>query len=335
MNDKNNHEPKDGTCETDQSASNRVVEGVGPARAVERIIRPIRRRGDWPREAPVEDVEAGPTRLICVLDTETTGLSTERHQIIEICIAQVVVNEMGRIVAVPGMGSGLEDPGHPLSKEIVSLTGLTNADLAGQSIDRERLAAAIGECDGVVAFNSSFDRPFVEKLLPDLRKMPWGCAMKDVDWRAAGFERGPQNYLLMQTGYFNPFAHRAKDDVLSLIQLLDHVCDDGTSAMGKVLTTMSRPAWRFEACGAKFETKDVLREQRYRWASASSQRVWHKHVPYGSFMAEYRWYRETIGQRPVVVPLPATERYRAEDSWTRTPGVVNRRALRGKPAPVF
>lgn len=283
-----------------------------------RILEPIRQRGDWPRSVP----SGAPVQRYIVLDTETTGLDPKHHSIIEICAASVAVDERRRIVAVEQIGTRRQDPGHPLSREISALTGLSDADLAGQIIDRQRLAAFIEDSSGVIAFNSSFDRPMLEKLLPAMKPMPWGCAWEDVPWRTLQFEPGPQNYLLMQALRYNPIAHRAEADVLSLIELLDHVCTDGESVIGKVIGAMASPAWRFEAAGAPYGYRDDLKARRYRWAPERAHRIWHKHVRPADFRSEYRWYKQTIGKRPMVVPLPASERYRANDTWVPKPPKV-------------
>ena len=277
----------------------------------QRVLRPVRGRDNWPRTAPEGEV----VRRIAVLDVETTGLAVEKHQVIELCAAVVEINKAACIVAVPTVRTGVVDPGHPLSDEIVELTGLTDADLAGRSIAGDQLAEMLTSCDGVIAYNAGFDRPFVEKLLGRHVAAPWACAMADVRWRECGFEQGPQGYLLMQAGYFMPSVHRAKDDVLALIQLLDHVCADGETIISKTLAAMDAPAWRFEAQAAPYGYKDDLREQRYRWAWGRLHNLWYKHVRPSSYQAEIDWYVSTIGKEPVIVPLPASERYRFHTTW--------------------
>lgn len=277
-----------------------------------RILHPVRGRNDWPRIAP----EGEAMRRIAVVDTETTGLAVEHHQIIELCMAVVLVNDAGRIAAVEVIRSGLVDPGHPLTAQIAELTGLTDQDLAGRSIDEEQVAEMLASCDGVVAYNAAFDRPFVEKMIDRHLPVPWGCAMADMPWRKLGFESGPQGYLLNQAGYYMPSAHRAKDDVLALIQLLDHVCADGETVMAKTLGAMDAPAWRFEAQGAPYGYKDDLRDQHYRWAWGRLHDLWHKHVREEAYHAELDWYVSTIEKDPVIVPLPASERYRFHTTWT-------------------
>ena len=243
-------------------------------------------------------------------------LAVERHQIIELCMAVVLVNAAGHIVAVEVVRSGLNDPGHPLTAEIADLTGLTDRDLAGRSIDEDQVTSMLASCDGVIAYNAGFDRPFIEKMIDRHVPVPWGCAMADVPWREIAFEPGPQGYLLNQSGFYMPSAHRAKDDVLALIQLLDHVCDEGETIMAKTLKAMDAPAWRFEAQGAPYGYKDDLRDQRYRWAWGRLHDLWYKHVRAEAYQAELDWYVSTIGKDPVIVPLPASERYRFHTTWT-------------------
>lgn len=289
------------------------VSGTGKLRSPDwRVLHPVRGRDDWPRSAP----EGEAIRRILVIDTETTGLAVERHQVIELCAAIVQVNEAGRIVAVQSVRTGLNDPRHSLSAEISELTGLTDADVTGRSIDGDDVAEMLEYCDGIVAFHAAFDRPFVEKLIGRHVAVPWGCAMADVPWRQLGFEPGPQGYALMQAGYYIPNAHRAKDDVLALVELLDHVCADGETVMAKTLAAMDAPAWRIEATGAPYGYKDDLREQRYGWAWGRLHDVWHKHVRQDTYHAELDWYVSTIGKEPVIVPLPASERYRFHTTWT-------------------
>jgi DNA polymerase-3 subunit epsilon len=278
-----------------------------------RILRPARTREEWP---PIPPEDAAGLRQICLIDVETTGLDWTRHHVIEVCAARMQVDAAGRILGLRSIGEGLEDPGHPLPPEITELTGLTDAMLHGKVIDRDKLAACISSCEAVVAFNSAFDRPFIEALLPDLPRMPWACAMKDVQWRELGFEPGPQNYLLMQTGYFPPSAHRARQDVLSLVQLLSHAYSDGESLMAKLLATIAAPAWRFEATRAPYEARHALKDRGYRFRKQGRGALWHKHVRFSEYDAELAWYRETIGMEPSTAELPATERYRDERSWT-------------------
>jgi DNA polymerase-3 subunit epsilon len=284
-----------------------------PTAGAYRMLRPARERADWP---PVPPEQAAGLRQICLIDVETTGLDWRRHKVIEVCAARVQVDAQGRIAGIRSIGTGLEDPGHPLPDEIVQLTGLTDTIIAEKAIARDALADTIASCSGIVAFNSNFDRSFLEALLPNLPQMQWGCAMKDVPWRHLGFERGPQNYLLQQCGHYPPAAHRAEADVLSLCQLLDHVCDDGQSVMAKLLDAMAAPAWRFEATRAPYDKRHDLKDRGYRFRKKGLGALWHRHVRADEHDDELAWYRDCLGMEPSIVELPASERYRDECTWT-------------------
>lgn len=311
---------------TSTAVAGNEPDGGAGSRAHEenRILTLVRKREDWPKTVDGNT----PLRRITILDTETTGLDWRRHSIIEIAVARVLVDPAGHVVGIERTGSSVNDPGHPLSPEIVELTGLSDEIIAGKSINREQLAAFLAEGEAAVAFNAAFDRPFLDALLPDLPLMKWGCAMADVPWRRWGFEPGPQGYLLMQTGKFAPRAHRALNDVLALLELLDHTCDDGETVMAKVLAAIDGEAWRIEATSAPYQKRDLLRERRYRFRPESRAGVWHKHVRPHEIEAELAWYREVIGKEPSLVELPATERYRADSTWAPVVPKVN-------PSPVW
>ena len=97
---------------------------------------------------------------IIVLDTETTGLSYKSCSLIEIAAARLKGTE---IVERFDM---LINPGTLIPPEIVALTGIPNADVAGAP-SAEEAVAALAEFTGglpIIAHNASFDRTFVEKV---------------------------------------------------------------------------------------------------------------------------------------------------------------------------
>lgn len=274
-----------------------------------RILRPVEGRDHWPRQAPA----ALPIKRVAVLDTETTGIDPLRHTVIELCIAMCCVDAAGRIVAIEQVASVFNDPGVPLTPEVAALTGITNEMIAGEGFNHEQVIAHLLTADYVVSYNAAFDRAHLEQLLPDLPALPWACAMNDIPYRELGFEPGPQGYLLAQCGRYNPNVHRAIADVQSLVNLLAHEHSDGETLMAKLLRAADEPAWRLEATDAPYRFKGDLKEWLY--AFSGKHKLWHKHVRPSDFRAEYARYRQLIGQRPSVVPLPASERYRADWTW--------------------
>jgi DNA polymerase-3 subunit epsilon len=74
------------------------------------------------------------TTIGVVVDVETSGLGAD-DVIVELALRRFRCDPDGLIVKIDRSYSWLEDPGRELPADIVRLTGITDADLAGQAID--------------------------------------------------------------------------------------------------------------------------------------------------------------------------------------------------------
>jgi DNA polymerase III subunit epsilon len=263
---------------------------------------------DWP---PIE-VPASDTARIAIVDLETTGFDPRRDVAIEFAGALVSTDGAGRICRIEDWLEARQDPGFPLPRRIAQLTGLTDAELAGNQMDRREIAEFVGSADAILAHNAGFDRPFLEEIVPEAAGMPWICSMADIDWLALGFDGAKLGHLLMQTGRFNPRSHRALDDVAAVVNLLDHRLPDGSTVHSEILRGAAQPSWRFEATGASYARRGDLRHRGYRWCDGQ---VWHKHVREPDYFDELAWYSQVIGGAPSIVELDRTTRYRGDWTW--------------------
>ncbi|WP_210358330.1 3'-5' exonuclease [Sphingomonas beigongshangi] len=220
------------------------------------------------------------------VDVETTGLDFESDAIIELALRRFRYDAEGIVTDLDMSRSWLEDPRRSISLETTAITGLTDADLVGRFVDDDIATAVLRSADLVVAHNSRFDRPWVERRLEGATGLAWGCSMEQVDWRAAGFDGRGLGYLLCQAGWYHS-GHRAAADADAVVQLLRHRFPDGTTALSQLVARTKRSSWVVTAVGADFGVKDLLRARGYRWDPV--RRAWWREIVDEARLDEELW----------------------------------------------
>jgi DNA polymerase-3 subunit epsilon len=267
----------------------------------------------------------GRTRVL-ILDTETTGLDQSKEKIIELAMLRLDVDSS---TGVP-LGSvqvfdELEDPGRAIPKEVVALTGITDADVQGKRLDEARIAAILEGVDVVIAHNAAFDRPFCEARIPQFRDLAWACSFADIDWKAQGRSSSKLEALALELGWFYD-AHRAEVDCHALLAVLVAPLpnEPDTTGMAKLLQAAQSPFFRLQATGAPFEAKDLLKARAYRWNA--DQRVWHTRISdEAALEAECVWLKVKVyGARNATVMV---EKVDALSKYAARTGTVAPRAL--------
>jgi len=157
---------------------------------------------------------------ISFLDLETAGTNVKTDEVIEIAIKVISINKAdGSSLAAIDSYESLSQPEAPISERITKINGITNEMVEGKSIDWGKVDKLLSNSHLVVAHNSYFDRPFLEKYLE--KHIPWACSLNDIDWFERGFINSKLELLCMWHGFFYD-AHRAMNDVDSLINLVTH-----------------------------------------------------------------------------------------------------------------
>lgn len=271
-------------------------------------LRILRRTGDTAALA-VPAIGDPSTRIGIVLDTETNGLDVTRDEIIELAVQRFRFDERGRILEIGTPRSWRQDPGRPLPALIKQITKLTDADLAGQVLDDVAATALLLSADVVIAHNSRFDAPFIERRLPGAAGLPWACTLHDMDWRAAGFDGRALSHLLAEAGWFYE-AHRAEADIAALLHLLAHPLDNGASTvLGMLIHSAEKSTVRLDAVGAGYPMKGILRQRGYTW-NADAQH-WSIEIAPPGAVAEQAWLQRCGSTRPALeTPITWRERHR-------------------------
>lgn len=275
------------------------------------IYRVLRKLGPYPRI----DIQPGtPTRTGLFVDVETTGLDAETDEIIEIAMVPFSYALDGRIIDIGSSFQAFRDPGRPIPAAVTALTGITDAMVAGQSIDPAVVEGLASPAALIVAHNAAFDRRFVERLYPAFVAKPWACSMAEVDWVAEGYEGAKLAYLAMGAGFFYD-RHRATNDCLAAIQLLAMPLPrSGELAMGRLLTAARRSTFRIWAEGAPFDRKDELRRRGYRWSgdTGARPRTWYIDAQESQQKDEIAYLKQAIllpGRDPAVQRITAYDRF--------------------------
>lgn len=274
----------------------------------------ILRRIPVPETLPAP--EGAQVRRGLFIDVETTGLRPDSDDIIELAMVPFDYDRLtGQILEVFEPFSALNDPGRSIPRAVVELTGITDDDVRGQSIDRAEMARVVNASDLLIAHNAGFDRPFVERFDDVFATKPWACTVADINWSAEGVRGAKLDYLAMSYGYFFQ-SHRASEDCIAAVSLLAQPLPrSGVPALANLLANASRSTWRFEAVGAPFETKDLLKARGYRWNGAA--RFWWRDVSDERRQEEHDWLAsEVFKGKPVPEPrqFTAFDRYSRRDS---------------------
>jgi DNA polymerase-3 subunit epsilon len=232
-------------------------------------------------------------RMGAVLDVETTGLSHETDQIIEIGIRQFQFNrETGEILSLNAAYSAFQDPGVPIHEEITTLTGITDEMVKGQKINWEEVEKILSASHLVIAHNASFDRPFIDAKSTISNEKIWACSLKQVDWHKKGLPSQKLDVLSLYHGFFND-SHRALNDADSLLFLLSLRDQQLQSPyFFELLNEARKPMVMLHANFAPFEVKDALRDRKYRWNP--QQKVWSKRLAKEELPNETVWLTEEV-----------------------------------------
>lgn len=253
-----------------------------------------------------------PTFIGLVVDVETTGTDFAADEVIELGILKFEYGASGRIYRLLDTFNQLHQPAKPIPAEITRLTGITDADVAGQRIDDVAVARIATDAAVVIAHNASFDRQMCEGRSPAFAEKNWACSCYQIPWREEGHEGLKLGYLLADLGFFHR-GHRAVDDCHALLRLLaTPLRTSGRLALSGLLETARRPTVRLWAQGSPIETKDLLKSRRYRWSA--SRRCWYIDLDEDQIEIERSFLSEAIYRRSVI-DLPA-DRFTARDRFS-------------------
>lgn len=254
----------------------------------------------------------GIARRAAIVDVETTGLSFDDDQVIELGVVVFEYNsESGEAGPVVGRYDGLEDPGRPIPPESTRIHGITDDMVRGKRLDEAAITDVLRDVGLVIAHNAAFDRPFLEARMPFFTGLHWGCSIRDIHWRECGYGSSALEYLAYRAGFFYD-AHRAQIDCLAVLAVLSQpLGTTGQSALHALLACARATSFQVAALRSHIDTKDLLKSRGYRWNSEI--RVWVGKIAQADRDSELAWLKEAIyggnSAEVEIETLTAKERY--------------------------
>lgn len=250
---------------------------------------------------------AGDEVTLALLDFETTGFTAGSDEVIEIGLVQVAYSPtLGKITEIIEITSQLECPKQTISELITSVTGITNEMVAGKRIDDTHVARIVNSSSVLIAHNAQFDRAFFDIRFPEMADKVWACSVKDVDWRAHGFESAKLEYLLLKNGYFYD-GHRAATDCLAMVQLFESV----PNALPELLANAQKASFKVLAKGVSYADREVVKKRGYRWDG--DNRHWWTIISEDAYADEIAFLNALCGSassKNIVEAISPTSRYK-------------------------
>ena len=293
----------------DESNVVRQLEASGRYRVLRQIPRS---RAIEPQAMPLTDTAVG-----LAIAIETTSLEPDSAEVVGLAMLRFLYSKTdGCILGELGRFHAWQQPSKPLSPEVIRVTELGDAALAGHLIDAAEVERFVRDDRVVViAYHAGFDRPVLERHFPVFRVMCWACSMEDVPWAWEGYEGTKLSHLVLQVGFFHA-DHRATEHAEALLHLLSLPLPvSRETALAALLRHARRPRIRVWANGAPYSARALLRRRTYRWSAGADRapRAWYRDVAADDAAAEIRFLRSQVLRAPdfmpILAPLRACDRF--------------------------
>ncbi|MDP6602428.1 MAG: exonuclease domain-containing protein [Phycisphaerales bacterium] len=162
-------------------------------------------------------------RTAAIVDVETTGLSIrEGAEIVEFAVVVFRFDAVTcEVVDVEEDYSGFQEPMDPIPPALSAIHGITDDMVRGQTLDLPRIETILQTATFVVAHNASFDKAFLEDILPATADLTWLCSCWGIPWKKSyGLPNRKLATIRAQLGVDDADAHRAAADVDVVFRVL-------------------------------------------------------------------------------------------------------------------
>lgn len=199
-------------------------------------------------------------QTLLILDTETTGLSPDDSQCIEVGAILFSVPHRAVLTQVSFLLPCLMNGAEFVNKIPAGITQVSQPRDEADAM----FTAMVRECDAVVAHNASFDKQWFDgDRLPVIDK-PWICTMDDISWPTELRLKSRPSVATLALAYGVPVwaAHRALTDCIYLAQVFER-CNN----LEELLLGSQEPRLLYRA-DVSYDDRELARAAGFRWNEA-------------------------------------------------------------------
>ena len=169
------------------------------------------------RTSILQDIKMG-----AIVDVETTGMSPRNgDEVVEIGIILFRFNAVHHDeVEVVETYQALREPLESIPYSVTQIHGITDEMVLGKKLDYPKMESIFARAEFVVAHNKSFDRSFLETLVPMSLDRPWLCSCFGIKWKNHGLENRRLGTLRDYFGIAHDESHRALADCEVVLEAL-------------------------------------------------------------------------------------------------------------------
>lgn len=257
-----------------------------------------------------------PTMTLGLVDVETTSRDPRQGRIIQLTVQKLLADEHGPIAFAPdGILDLYNDPGTPIPREVVNLTGITDEMVKGHRIDPAQVDAFTKGLSGGVAHNAAFDYRFLEYHMPDLEilKLPWFCTMGDVDWPARGiFNRTLGNIMRVKGYSFKEHDSLCDTRALAFVMAGEDPIPGPRSVFEEMVATAGQPSYLVIARDSPFSGNDHLKNNGFIFNDAQDShgirviKTWFKPIEEATAVETAEAMRRACNGRDMTFPVIRT-----------------------------
>ena len=199
---------------------------------------------------------------LLIIDTETTGLEPDQHQVIELGAILYSVDHQTPLHQLSTLIFAPDNPQEQRNRIPSSVLPYISDSIQTRFL--RMFMEMVGEADFAVAHNAEFDRQwFNDNPLPvlykDMKPMQWLCTMTDFSFPQQNRSNDSLVNLALSHGIGVSSAHRALTDCQLIATLFDRM--DNLESM---ITHALRPKALYKA-EVSFAEKDLAKEAGFQW----------------------------------------------------------------------